>query len=113
MLNLTKGNLQILIKGIKAEALSNHLDWVNVFQDFINLLVLCFGEYNTNLILRFSLQYKNYFSNIDELYDYISDSYSSLVNNNSAFTIDQLVQLFPDENMFKTFQRVIKEHTNT
>lgn len=59
------------------------------------------------------LEHQSCFNNIDELYNYISDPYSSLINDNSAFTVDQLEQLFPDENMFKAFQKVIKEHTNT
>ena len=113
MLNLTKKRLEILIEGVKYAATSNNPNWENIFQNFVNLLVAQFGESRANLILRFIIKHQNCFSNVDELCDYILDPHSNLVNNNSALTVDQLAQFFPDDNMFKAFQKVIKEHTNT
>lgn len=113
MLELTKERLKMLIEGVKYAAASNNPNWENIFRNFVNLLVAQFGKLHANLILRFMLEHQSCFNNIDELYNYISDPHSSLINDNSAFTVDQLEQLFPDENMFKAFQKVIKEHTNT
>lgn len=112
MLNLTKKRLEILIEGVKYAATSNNPNWENIFRNFVNLLVSQFGEFHTNLILHFILEHPSCFNNIDELYNYISDPYISLVNDNSAFTVDQLEKLFPNENMFKVFQKTISEHTN-
>ena len=112
MLSLTK-KLEILIEGTTYAALCSDSNWENIFRGFVNLLVSQFGEHNANLILRFSSQHQNYFNNIDELYNYLSDPYSSLISNNSALTVDQLAEFFPNDDMFKTFQKVIQEHTNT
>lgn len=74
------------------------------------LLNLCFGEYNSELIWLYAIDSdKNKFESIDELYDYLSDPYSSIVQKDSALTIPQLRELFPNEEMFKFFEETINE----
>ena len=43
--------------------------------------------------------------------NFVSDKYSELVNKDTALTLDQLQTLFPQEEMFKYFDKVIKEQT--
>lgn len=75
------------------------------------LLNLYFGENNADLLWDFIFNKNhNKFDNIEQLYDYLSDKYSELVNKDSALTIDQLRQLFPEDKMFEFFEKVIKEH---
>lgn len=121
MINLTKENLESIVLGIKkmfmldttnsATALK---DKMYICQAIINLLNLCFGEYNTQLLLRFCINHpKNHFNNINDLYQYFSDPHSHLVNENSALTVNQLAKLFPEESMFKVFQDLVNQHLNT
>lgn len=114
MSQLTKENLERIIKGTKEIiALKSSRKHPEILESIVSLLDLAFGRFNATLIIKFSLQYKSSFNSIDELYEYLSDPHSYLVNNHSALTVDQLAQLFPDDDMFKTFQKVIQEHTNT
>lgn len=78
----------------------------------INLiLVLYFGEQNAELFWDFVYNSENnQFESIEELYDYLKDSYSQLVRKDSALTLDQLRELFPQEKMFEYFQEVINKH---
>lgn len=74
------------------------------------LLSLYFGEYNSELIWLYAIYSdKNKFESIDELYDYLLDPYSNIVQNNSALTISQLRELFPNEDMFKFFEKIINK----
>lgn len=74
------------------------------------LLNLCFGEYNSELIWLYAIgSDKNKFESIDELYNYLLDPYSGIVQKDSALTISQLRQLFPNEEMFKLFEETINK----
>lgn len=76
-----------------------------------NLLNLCFGEYNSELIWLYAIgSDKNKFESIDELYDYLIDPYSNIVTEDSALTLSQLRKLFPDEEMFKFFNDAINQY---
>lgn len=80
----------------------------------INIMfVLYFGENNTDLIYNFILDKEdNKFETIEKLYEYLSDKYSELVRKDSALTIDQLRQLFPDDKMFEFFERTIENYVS-
>lgn len=80
----------------------------------INIMfVLYFGENNTDLVYNFILDNEdNKFETIEELYEYLSDKYSEIVRKDSALTIDQLRQLFPEEEMFKFFKKTIEKYVS-
>lgn len=75
-------------------------------------LTLYFGENVSEKIWNFILNDSvNEFATIEELFEFVSDKYSELVNKDTALTLDQLQTLFPQEEMFKYFDKVIKEQT--
>lgn len=74
------------------------------------LLVQCFGEYNAELIWNYVVKSdQNKFSTVDELYEYLQDPYSKFVKTDSALTLSQLRQLFPEEKMFDDFNKYTNE----
>mgnify|MGYP000165793259 CR=1 FL=1 len=48
----------------------------------------------------------NQFESLDELYEYLKDPYSNIVTTDSALTISQLMNIFPNEEMFKVFNEI-------
>lgn len=75
-------------------------------------LTLYFGESVSEKVWNFILNDSiNEFATIEELFEFVSDKYSELVNKDTALTLDQLQTLFPQEEMFKYFDKVIKEQT--
>ena len=75
-------------------------------------LILYFGENVSEKVWNFILNDSlNEFATVEELFEFVSDKYSELVNKDTALTLDQLQTLFPQEEMFKYFDKVIKEQT--
>lgn len=108
-MELTKKHLNNIINKLElVNSPTRKPDQKELLESLLNvLLVLYFGESNTDYIYRFAKGDRNTFSNIDQLFEYLSDKYSELVRKDSALTIDQLKQLFPEEQMFKYFKSCI------
>lgn len=71
------------------------------------LLEQCFGEYNSELIWAYAMELdSNQIESLDELYEYLKDPYSNIVTTDSALTISQLMNIFPNEKMFKVFNEI-------
>lgn len=72
------------------------------------LLEQCFGEYNSELVWAYAMESdNNQFESLDELYEYLKDPYSNIVTTDSALTISQLMNIFPNEEMFKVFNEIL------
>ncbi len=78
------------------------------FERAINILLESyFGIYNTNLIWEY-IYGNSKFDTTKELYDYLMDEHSELVCN-SPLTVNQLIEKFPKDKMFKLFKQIIDE----
>lgn len=83
--------------------------YINLFEPTISLLIEAYyGLENATKIWDFILG-NSKFETIEELYEFVSDKYSKLVQFDSALTVSQLKQLFPDEKMFKVFEEIINK----
>ena len=80
------------------------------FEKAINILLESyFGTYNSNLIWEY-IYGNSKFDTSEELYEYLTDEHSDLVGN-SPLNINQLVEKFPKDKMFKLFKQIIDERT--
>lgn len=75
------------------------------------LLVVSVGQLNANLVTEYVFTPENSkFKSNEELYAYLNDEYSNLVCDDNALTLKQLMQIFPDERMFKFFAEKIDKN---
>lgn len=117
-LTLSKIDLFTIITGFEEVATLNPSDDSSTTKiknlangAIILLLKECFGKYNTELIRLYTEDNAlNPFETFDDLYDYLSDPYSYLVNQSSALPLYQLSKLFPNEEMFKSFENYVKAY---
>lgn len=83
--------------------------YINLLEPPLSILIdMCFGESNASKIWDFVLG-NSKFETVEELYEFISDPYSHLIKLDSALTISQLRELFPNEKMFKFFEYIINK----
>ena len=79
-----------------------------VIDTFQTLSDAGFGNYNSEIILQYSIVPENSkFDSLDELYEYLSDPYSEYVSKDSASPLSELHQSFPDEPMFSRFLDIV------
>lgn len=111
-MKITLEQLKEIVRNLKAVDLQFGLakpeeeaQWyINLLEPSLNILMVAyFGEANAQRIWDFVLD-DSPFKTVEELYEFLSDSYSHLVNTDSALSLSQLLELFPDEPMFKDFK---------
>lgn len=116
-LKLTKDDLAVIVQCIRLTNViytTDSTDLIKLKQlvpgAMSILLQQCFGEYNLELIVNYALESsKNKFENIDQLYDYLKDPYSYIVQDKYISTLNELEKQFPNEPMFKFFVQYISK----